>query len=108
MPSYRGQDWVVPKFTALLLTIRDEAIHADLTAMLSSHERNIGLVAAELPTPDRSGRPHERGCAVRGGALGGHHGANPDGDAYRRGDDRSARPQLLCVGLATTAFCGMA
>ena len=43
------------KLKALLPTIRDETIHADLTAMLASHERNIGLVAAELPTPDRIG-----------------------------------------------------
>jgi len=53
----RGQGWVVHKLKALLPTIRDETIHADLTAMLASHERNIGLVAAELPTPDRIGAP---------------------------------------------------
>ena len=53
----RGQGWVVGKLRALLPTIRDEAIHADLSAMLASHERNIGLVAAELPAPDRSGAP---------------------------------------------------
>ena len=53
----RGQGWVVRKLKALLPTIRDETIHADLTAMLASHERNIGLVAAELPTPDRIGAP---------------------------------------------------
>ena len=53
----RGQGWVVRKLKALLPTICDEAIHADLSAMLASHERNIGLVAAELPAPDRSGAP---------------------------------------------------
>ena len=51
----RGQGGVVRKLKALLPTIRDETIHADLTAMLASHERNIGLVAADLPTPDRIG-----------------------------------------------------
>jgi Domain of unknown function (DUF6306) len=45
------------RLKALLPTIRDDAIHADLAAMLSSHERNIGLVAAELPAPDRIGAP---------------------------------------------------
>jgi nitronate monooxygenase len=53
----RGQGWVVRKLKALLPTIRDEAIYADLTTMLASHERNIGLVAAELLTPDRIGAP---------------------------------------------------
>ncbi len=50
----RGQGWVVRKLEALLPTVRDEAIHADLTAMLASHQRNIDLVAAELPA-DRIG-----------------------------------------------------
>ena len=50
----RGQGWVVRKIKTLLPTIRDEAIHADLTAMLASHERNIGLVGAELPADRRS------------------------------------------------------
>lgn len=53
----RGQGWVVRKLNVLLPTIRDEAIHADLTAMLASHERNIGLVAVELPSPDRIEAP---------------------------------------------------
>ncbi len=53
----RGQGWVVSKLKALLPTIRDETIYADLAAMLASHERNIGLVAAELPMPDRIGAP---------------------------------------------------
>jgi nitronate monooxygenase len=47
----RGQGWVVRKLTALLPTIRDDAIHAELAAMLASHEQNIRLVAAELPMP---------------------------------------------------------
>jgi nitronate monooxygenase len=46
----RGQSWVVRKLEALLPGIRDESIHADLTAMLSSHIQNINLVAARLPT----------------------------------------------------------
>ena len=46
---------MVRKLKALLPTIRDETIHADLTAMLASHERNIDLVAAALPAPDRVG-----------------------------------------------------
>jgi nitronate monooxygenase len=37
----RGQGWVVRKLKALLPTIRDETVHADLVAMLASHERNI-------------------------------------------------------------------
>ena len=53
----RDQGWVVRKLKAQLPTIRDEAIHADLTAILASHERKIELVAAELPTPDRIGAP---------------------------------------------------
>lgn len=56
----RGQGWVVRKLKALLPTIRDEAIHADLAAMLASHESNIELVAAQLPTIPLTGAPHER------------------------------------------------
>ena len=44
----RGQGWVVRKLETLLPTVRNEALHADLTAMLVSHEQNIGLVAANL------------------------------------------------------------
>jgi hypothetical protein len=44
----RGQGWVVRKLKALLPTIRDETVHADLAAVLASHERNIDLVAAKL------------------------------------------------------------
>lgn len=53
----RGQGWVVRKLKTLLPEIRDEAIHADLTAMLVSHEHNIGLVAAALPAPAPEGGP---------------------------------------------------
>jgi len=48
----RGQGWVVRKLRVLLPTIRDEAIHADLSAMLMSHERNIDRVAARLPAAE--------------------------------------------------------
>jgi hypothetical protein len=40
---------------ALLSTIRDERIHADLTAMLLSHEQNIALVSAKLPSVPEDG-----------------------------------------------------
>ena len=46
----RGQGWVVRKLDALLPTIRDDGIHADLSAMLDSHKRNIDLVATRLQT----------------------------------------------------------
>ena len=53
----RGQGWVVRKLKALLPTVRDDAIHADLEVMLVSHEQNIDLVAARLPSvTDPSGR----------------------------------------------------
>lgn len=45
----RGQGWVVRKLQALLPTIRDDRIHADLSAMLTSHEHNIELVESHLP-----------------------------------------------------------
>lgn len=51
----RGQGWVVRKLKALLPTIRDEAIHADLSAMLMSHERNIARVAARLSAAESQG-----------------------------------------------------
>jgi nitronate monooxygenase len=51
----RGQGWVVRKLKALLPTIRDPAIHADLAAMLASHERNIDRVAANLATKEYQG-----------------------------------------------------
>jgi nitronate monooxygenase len=49
----RGQGWVARKLEALLPTIRDETIHADLAAMLASHESNIELVTAQLPATPR-------------------------------------------------------
>lgn len=56
----RGQGWVVRKLKGLLPTIRDETIHADLAAMLASHQSNIELVTAQLPTAPHTGAPHER------------------------------------------------
>jgi len=56
----RGQGWVVRKLKGLLPTIRDETIHADLAAMLASHENNIELVTTQLPTAPHTGAPHER------------------------------------------------
>jgi nitronate monooxygenase len=53
----RGQGWVVRKLKALLPTVRDEAIHADLAAMLASHERNIDLVAGRLSEAPPAGAP---------------------------------------------------
>jgi hypothetical protein len=55
----RCQGWVVRKLEALLPTIHDETIHADLAAMLASDESNIELVTAQLPQYCR-GTPHER------------------------------------------------
>lgn len=37
----RGQGWVVRKLREMLPKIRDDQMHADLTDMLTSHERNI-------------------------------------------------------------------
>ncbi len=42
----RGQAWVLRRLTALLPTIRDEAVRADLTAMLVAHERDFKLGTA--------------------------------------------------------------
>lgn len=44
----RGQAWVVRKLQALLPTIRDAALAADLAAMLAAHQRNIERVAQQL------------------------------------------------------------
>ena len=55
-----GQGWVVRKLKALLPTISDEAIHADLAAMLASHESNIELVTTQLLAMPLAGAPHER------------------------------------------------
>jgi len=45
----RGQAWVVRKLQALLPTVRDAALEADLAAMLAAHQRNIEQVAERLP-----------------------------------------------------------
>lgn len=37
----RGQGWVVKKLKEMIPKVRDDALHADLTAMLASHETNI-------------------------------------------------------------------
>ena len=44
----RGQGWVVRKLEALLPTVRDDRIHADLTAMLGSHKQNIERVNTQM------------------------------------------------------------
>jgi nitronate monooxygenase len=50
----RGQAWVVRKLAALLPTVQDQAIRADLEAMLVSHEHNIVLAAAKLQSSNVS------------------------------------------------------
>lgn len=40
----RGQDWVVRKLQEMLPKIADDALHADLSAMLEAHVRNIARV----------------------------------------------------------------
>ena len=37
----RGQGWVVKKLREMLPKVRDEALHRDLSEMLTSHETNI-------------------------------------------------------------------
>ncbi len=44
----RGQQWVVRKLQALLPGVRDEALRADLAAMLQAHTVNIAQVTAVL------------------------------------------------------------
>ncbi|HEX4112141.1 MAG TPA: DUF6306 domain-containing protein [Stellaceae bacterium] len=39
----RGQGWVVKKLREMLPKVRDDKLHADLKAMLESHETNIEL-----------------------------------------------------------------
>ena len=39
----RGQGWVVRKLKEMLPRVRDDKLHADLKAMLDSHEVNIAL-----------------------------------------------------------------
>ena len=50
----RGQGWVVRKLERLLPTVRDDALHADLAAMLESHRDNIELATAR-PQGETSG-----------------------------------------------------
>jgi hypothetical protein len=49
------QRGVVRKLEALLPTVRDEALHAELTEMLKSHRDNIELVEAYSPEPGTVG-----------------------------------------------------
>ena len=39
----RGQGWVVRKLREMLPRVRNDLLHADLSAMLRSHEVNIAL-----------------------------------------------------------------
>lgn len=50
----RGQQWVVRKLQELLPKIGDDALHADLQAMLEAHERNIARVDAAAKEPGRT------------------------------------------------------
>ncbi len=49
----RGQGWVVRRLRELLPRTRDDVLHAALTEMLTSHERNIDRVEPHLPPPRR-------------------------------------------------------
>ena len=49
----RGQAWVVRKLEALLPTVRNDNIYAELKAMLMSHKENIDRMA-QLPPPQSS------------------------------------------------------
>lgn len=42
----RGQGWVVKKIKPMLARVRDDKLHADLTAMLGAHEVNIAKANA--------------------------------------------------------------
>jgi hypothetical protein len=44
----RGQAWVVRKLEALLPTVRDDRLYAELKAMLVSHRQNVERVASQL------------------------------------------------------------
>lgn len=41
----RGQQWVARKLAEMLPKVKDEALYADLDAMLKAHERNIDRAA---------------------------------------------------------------
>lgn len=56
----RGQGWVVRKLEGLLPRVREDALHADLAAMLKSHRENIALVASQLPEAGIVEVNHER------------------------------------------------
>jgi hypothetical protein len=47
----RGQEWVVRKLKEALPKVRDDALHRDLSVMLTAHEENIRRTAAVLGTP---------------------------------------------------------
>ena len=51
----RGQAWVARKLREMLPKIRDDAMHADLTAMLRIHETNISRADQELNSTKESG-----------------------------------------------------
>lgn len=42
----RGQGWVVRKLVELLPRVRDDALHADLNAMVAGHRTNIDIANA--------------------------------------------------------------
>ena len=43
-----GQQWVIRKLRKLLPTVSDEALRAELAAMLASHEANVERMDAQL------------------------------------------------------------
>ena len=51
----RGQGWVVKRLKAMLPRIRDDALHADLTAMLDGHDENIRRSETLLCGPSAAG-----------------------------------------------------
>jgi nitronate monooxygenase len=54
----RGQGWVVKRLKAMLPRIRDDALHADLAAMLAGHDVNIRrseILLSGLPTAGAAG-----------------------------------------------------
>jgi nitronate monooxygenase len=51
----RGQGWVVRKLREMVPKIRDDAMHADLSAMLKTHEINIARANQELDGAKKDG-----------------------------------------------------
>lgn len=47
----RGQGWVIRRLKDMLPRVRDDRLHADLSEMLRTHERNIDLANAALACP---------------------------------------------------------